>query len=457
MCFGKIKKTHCRHPYAWRSFGFCLPVVFMLFLGSCSQRLGWGILLWDSEDPAIPSGTMLPVYIRSNIDQVWVVGIPEEFRTTKGINKFEAPLSQFEFSGSKAKARKRVEAFAQYARVYAENLQDGLPIRDEPDNGARRVYRLKTGEIIKVLALVQGSPAISTTGDPLPGDWFRVMAEDGTTGYCFSYRLKLFEHGGGALMAVKTDQAEEEDPELEALLSKTWSPESYGTMINSRRINLEDLSRHWCFSPGQDTGIARIFLPNLDQTFSYTGIRSAGERVWRFEETNLQMSLRSDTTLSVQYSESGGALQSLLFVALPAEVDDIIMQETARREDLFSNLYSQGPDYISNNYGVLSFGEGGNFRWTDNRLLRVIPAAALDSGSIAIDLYLSREIQNLYEGAFSLYFDGVSKSAGTVRFMYSLDAQGLRIEYVPDTSLDGITVVRRASSPIVIYFYRAAR
>jgi hypothetical protein len=320
------------------------------------------------------------------------------------------------------------------------------------------VYRLKTGEIIKVLARVDGNPAISTTGEPLPGDWYRVMAEDGTTGYCFSYRLRLFEHSGGALTMVRTDQEEEaEDPELEGLLAKTWSPESYGTMINNRRIDLEELSRHWRFSPGRDTGVAHIFLPTLDQTFSYTGIRSAGGQAWRFEGTNLQMSLRSENTLSVQYSEPGGALQSLLFVALPAEVDDLIMQETARREGLFSSLYAQGPGFVSNNYGTLSFSEGGDFVWTDNRLLtpQVIPAAALNSGSISMDLYLEREVQNLYEGAFSLHFDGVSRSAGTVRFMYSLDAQGLRIEYVPDTSLDGNMVVRRASSPTVIYFYRA--
>jgi hypothetical protein len=39
--------------------------------------------------------------------------------------------------------------------------------------------------------------------------------------------------------------------------------------------------------------------------------------------------------------------------------------------------------------------------------------------------------------------------------MYSFDTQGLRIEYVPDTSKDGNLVARRASSPTVIYFYRA--
>jgi hypothetical protein len=319
------------------------------------------------------------------------------------------------------------------------------------------VYRLKTGEIIKVLTQVEGAPAISATGDPLPGDWYRVMAESGTTGFCFSYRLKFFEYSGGPLTAVPGGQEAEEDPELEALLAKTWSAESYGTMLTSQRIDLEDLSRHWRFSPGQDTGAAHIFLPSLDQTYSHTGIRAIGDRTWRFEGTNLQMSLRTDTTLAVQLSTPGGALQTMLFAALPAEVDDLIMQETARREDLFNNIYSQGPDYISNNHGTLSFGEGGTFIWTDNELLvpQVIPAAALGSGAVAMDLYLSPDVRNMYEGAFSLHFEGIDRAAGTVRFMYALDVQGLRIEYAPDTSLDGNAVVRRASSPTVIYFYRA--
>jgi hypothetical protein len=71
--------------------------LMLLSLSSCSRRLGWGILLWTSEEPAIPSGTVLPVYIRSNIDKVWVVGIPDGFRTQGGLNKFEVPLAQFEF------------------------------------------------------------------------------------------------------------------------------------------------------------------------------------------------------------------------------------------------------------------------------------------------------------------------------------------------------------------------
>ncbi|GHV69406.1 hypothetical protein AGMMS49928_11640 [Spirochaetia bacterium] len=430
----------------------------MLLLGSCSRLLGWGILLWSSEDPPIPSGTVLPVYIRSNIDKVWVVGIPENYRTAESeIDKIEIPLSQLEFSGSKKKAQTQAEEFAPLALSYAETLQDGLPIRFDPDNSSRRVYRLRQGEIVKLLAKAQGNPAISTTGAPLPGDWYRVLTEDGSTGYCFSYRLNIFDYSGGPLAAAQMAPEEEEDPDLEKVLSRKWSPESYGIMVAARKIDLEDLSRAWFFNPGIDTGLAHIYLPSLDRTFSYTAIRAAGKQAWRFEGTSLQMSLRSDTTLAVQYTEENGILRTLLFVALPSGVDDLIIQETARRDERYNVIYAQGPDYISNNYGALSFKQNSRFNWTGYDLLvpRIIPVTAGGGGRVSMDLFLDESLTDRYNGAFSLIFDGLGSAGTKLHFMYSLDAQGFRLEYVPDTSLNGSTVLYRASSPTVLYFFRS--
>jgi hypothetical protein len=421
------------------------------------------MLLWSAEDPAIPSGTVLPVYIRSNIDQVWVAGIPKTYqRPEDPVDKLEIPLAQLELVGSKGAAEKKAQDFAPFALTYAETLQDGLPIREAPDNSSRRVYRLRIGEIVKILSPARGNPAISTTGDPLPGEWYRVLTRDGNTGYCFSYRLRLFEHTGGPLTPTQTAPEEAEDPELDRLLARTWSPEWYGTMINSGRIDLEDLSRQWRFFPGHDTGMARIYLPSLDRTFSYTGIRSTGNRSWRFDGASLQMSLRSDTTLEVQYTENGGTLRTLLFVALPVEVEDMIVQETVRRDGLFSALFAQGPAFNSANYGALSFSEDGRFTWTGYDLLipGVIPPTALESGAVVMGLYLDNALSGRYDGAFSLVFDCIETTEApgsgiAVHFMYTLDTQGLRIEYVPESSLNGVTVTRRASSPMVIYFFKA--
>ncbi|MDR3145970.1 MAG: SH3 domain-containing protein [Treponema sp.] len=453
---------------------FLLPAALfpLILFGSCSGLLGWGVLLWSAEDPPIPSGTVLPVYIRSNIDQVWVVGIPAQYRHAgDAIDKFEVSLSRLEFVGQRKAAEKRAAAFSDFALLYAETLQDGLPVRETPDNSARRVYRLKQGQIIKVLEQVEGNPAISTTGEPLPGDWLRVLTEDGTTGYCFSYRLRLFEYAGGTLTAGAAPQEETEDPDLEMVLSRIWSPESYETMVHSGRIDTEELSKQWGFSPGQDLGLARINMPGLDRTFSYTGIRAEGNRSWRFEGTSLQMSLRSDTTLAVQFTDPGGALQVLLFVALPVRADDLIVQETGRREALFRNLYDHGPGFFSVNYGALIFSAAGGFSWSGFNLLvpHIIPPGISGRGAVDMGLFLAPSLTGRYDGAFTLRFDGTpetaaealdgtaAKTAGPVAlsFIYTLDDQGFRLEHVPADNLNGITVTRRAASPTVIYFVRS--
>ncbi|GHV89402.1 lipoprotein [Spirochaetia bacterium] len=415
------------------------------------------MLLWSTEDPAIPSGTVLPVYIKSNIDRVWVTGIPRAFRRARGgVNKFEIPLSQLELVGSKRAAQKRAAAFGEYTLLYAETLQDGLPIREDPDNGSRRVYRLRAGQIIKILTRVDGNPAISTTGDPLPGDWYLVLTEDGSRGYCFSYRLKMFEHRGGPLEAGEAVEEEAEDTELETVLAQSWYPESWDAMIASERIDTEELARHWGFFPGQDSGLARIYLPNLDRTFTYTKIRPDGTHSWRFDGGALKMILRSDRLLAVQFSENGGAMQTHLFITLPSDLDDIIVQETERRDALFQNIFRAGPVFTSANYGALSFTRNRRFIWTGNNLLvpQIIPATALGSGAIDVGLFLDAALTDRYNGAFTLRFDGAGGPGASVRFCYTLDDRGLRIEYVPVENLNGVTVTRRSPSPIVIYFFK---
>ncbi|MDR2392935.1 MAG: SH3 domain-containing protein [Treponema sp.] len=430
----------------------------MVLFGSCTNRMvGWGLLLWSLEEPAVPSGTVLPVYSESKLDRVWEVGIPEVYRSAfpNAAHSVKVPFAKLEFIKSKGAAQKQAAAFAQLARIYGETLQDGLPIRETPDNSAKRVYRLRQGEVIKILSLVEGAPAISTTGDSLPGEWYQVLTEDGNRGYCFSYRLRLFEHAGGPLQLVR-ETTEATDPDLENIVSQTWWPESYGTMIALNKIDLEELSRQWRFVPVQDRGIAHIYLPTIDKTFSYTQIRAEGDRSWRFEGAPLQMRLRSDTTLEVQFTENGSALQTLLFVALPEDVEDIIRKETARRDQLFRKIYTLGPVFRSDNYGILSFASEGRFSWSGyERLIPwVIPPTAQGSGTLSMGLFLTPELGNAYDGAFTLYLEGPAAPERAVHFLYTLESQGFRLEYVPSANLEGVTVTRRASSPMIIYFFK---
>lgn len=440
----------------YKRLSILLILVVLLLFSSCSRRMGYGILLWSIDDPPILSGTVLPVYIRSNIEQIWVVGVPEALRNNKSYDKIEIPLSQFEFVGNRKRAEARAEEFSYYALVYAENLQDGLPIRDAPDNNSRRVYRLRVGEIIKVLGKVRGNPPISATGDPLPGDWLKVLTSDGVTGFCFSFRLRLFDQIEGTVQNTNVSQGEVvRDTDLEMILSRTWSAEIYSQMVNSRRINTQLMERNYRFDPGQDTGVARIILPDLERQFIYERIIPDGERAWRFEGTTLNMVLRSNTTLAVQFTEGTGSRRTLLFVALPSGVNDIILQENARRENQFLTIYNQGPVFTSNNFGTITFLQTGDFTWTGYDLLvpQLFPVETNGTGRIDMDLFLTPSFEDRYNGAFSLRFTDI-RTNNIFHFMYGLDNQGLRLEVIPSFGIEDSVVTRRSSSPMVLYFFR---
>jgi hypothetical protein len=440
---------------------------------SCRGKLGWGILLWAEENEGIPSGTILPVYIRSNIEKVWVVGIPREYRKPGDKNtKIEIPLSKLEFLGSKRAAEYRAKEFGEYALTYAETLQDGLPIRDAPDNGARRKYRLRSGEVIKIISLVQGNPAISTTGDPLPGDWYSVLTEDGTDGYCFSYRLRLFEHITGPLNFSEASVEEKNDPELESILSRTWVAEVYGEMLDNGNIDIEAFSKHWGFFPGEDTGTANIFLDGLDISFPYNAIRPDGSHSWRFEGTTLSMTLRSPAALAVRFAAenggrstsdpwSSGSWRTVLFINIPTSLDDLIVQEETRREAIFYRIYVEGPVFFSESYGRLYLNEARDFLWENfERLIpSVIPAAALGRGKIEMSLFLPANLAAQYDGAFTFKFKAINAPDIPVNFLYTIDRGGglggIRMEYIPASNIDGNRVLSRDSSPVIIYFYQS--
>jgi len=433
---------------------FLTSLLLAVLFTSCS-RLGYGVLLWSIDEPLIDSGTVLPVYIRSNIEKIWVVGVPDKSKSNKEY-KLEIPLSQLEFVGSKRKATNRAEEFSKHALVYAENLQDRLPIRESADNNSRQVYRLRLGEIIKILGIARGTPPISATGDPLPGEWYRVMTSDGVIGYCFSFRLRLFTQNEGSVQTTPSVQrGSAPDADLEMVLSRTWSAEFYQQMVNTRRFNIPEMEKKYRFDPGYETGVARIILPDIERQFTYERINSEGERAWSFEGTNLQMILRTNSTLAVQFPDNTGTRRTLVFVALPANIDDLIIQETARRENQYLTIYNQGPVFTSNNHGTITLLRTGDFTWTGYETLvpQLIPIETRGTGRINMDLYISPSYEARFNGAFTLRFSDV-RARNTLYFLYSIDNQGLRMEVIPDFGIEGVTVMRRDSSPIVLYFFR---
>jgi hypothetical protein len=437
-------------------FGLVIAICLFSFSGCSGKYIGYGVLLWGIDDPPIPAGTVLAVQVRSNIEQSWITTPPDEYKA-EGKEFALVPLPHLEFFSSKRKADKFAASFSEYAITYAETLQDGLPIRDKPENNAKRTYRLKEGEIIKIISPAKGVEAISSSGNPLEGAWFDVLTQSGSKGFCFSYRLRMFDHSSSPLGSSGQQAEAGEDKELDLILSRIWYPESYGVMIDSGRLDLDILSKNYSFNPGITNRRARIFLESGTEEFRYRKITKAGEHSWTFDDTPLKVTLGSNSKLEVIWEDDINKKHSAIFVSLPGTVESIVKEEKEKRQGKYISLYNRGPEYSSSNYGVLTLSANGNFNWDNIDTLPegMLPASAVGTGKVDTEYTLAGEMAERYTGAFALRFNAASGAGTVLVFAYTLDNQGLRMEYIPHDYVQSNTVSRRTPSPFVIYFNTA--
>ena len=221
----------------------CAAGLAALLLGSCSSRLGWGLVLWTAPEGPIPAGSIVPVYIKSNIEKVYVVGVPGAKGKEKG-KKIELKLWQLELYSTRAKAEAAAKAMGPNLSLYMVAMRDGLPLRDGPSNTGRRVYRLRVGQTLKVLEKVSGE-AVSTGGQTLPGSWYRVLADDGTTGYAFSYAFRVYDESKEGPPAQAAAKKEPLSGRVDLFFSRTWRPEYFQEMLDDNRVDLDYFSLHY--------------------------------------------------------------------------------------------------------------------------------------------------------------------------------------------------------------------
>jgi len=215
-----------------------LLLALVLVLGvSCSSQTGWGVVLWSIKGTDAKAGSIVPVYVKSNITKTYVIGLNDDRSV-----KMEVPLWQIEVFRTKKAAEKRVSEMGEWKSIYLIAQRDGLPIRQKPANGERRVYRLRQYEMVKVLAKVQGE-AVYTGNVALPGEWYQVLTMDGTKGYVFSNTMKLFDESTGEEPSMPTDTSGQDT--VSTILTTTWRPSWYTTMLNSNAVDLDYFSMQY--------------------------------------------------------------------------------------------------------------------------------------------------------------------------------------------------------------------
>jgi hypothetical protein len=421
--------------------GVFIALAASLGLFSCTSHIGYGVINWSVPEHALSAGDIVPVFIKSNISKVYVVGA--------GKSRIELPLWQLTLYKSKAKAKKAAAANAEFRHSYATVKIDGLPVRSDPENTARQVYRLKLGQKIKIVTKGEGVPVL-VGNSPLPGEWYSIMTDDGTVGWCFSYNLTVWdeeESPNGPVQAVAAGP----DETLENLLARAWYPDSYRAMIESNRIDLTKIDPAWGFFPGNDSLVARIEGESGVVTFPYTSIEKTPDGLYEFKGSSLRVQVRRRDAILVTYSDAAGMPQAQYFSAIGTDPASLIAAENERRSAALGDIRDAGPNFTSGNYGVLRFLADGKFLWSGYQLLSptAIPQNAGSVGSVSLECFLDGPLASEYDGVLSFRFES---ALSRVSFLYDLTPKGLKLEFVAESNVKDSVVQTRNLNPIVVFF-----
>lgn len=428
---------------------FAAVLLFVLLLASCSGRIGWGVVLWTVQGTPAKAGTVVPLYLKSNITKVYVIGV-ENSGTGAGEERIEVPLWQIQAFKSKKDALGRADKFGALRSTYLIAARDGLPVRESPSNTADRVYRMRDGEMVKALEMVEGEE-LFTGGTKLQGNWYKVLAGDGTVGYAFSYAMELFDETVGSLPGrEKLAQGSEA---TDALFSNAWRPAWYATMLSEGSVDLDYFSLKFGLFGDAINRQLRMELPGFSRVFQYSSITE--ESGWLvFGSTDLRIKIEDKGSLLAAWNgtipdrepeETAGWNADpgfARFVVPGADVREAIRAEESRRSqaarDFFAlaggtiPLVAGALEAVSEESGALTLFPGGSFSWTGGASMPAgfAPESSDASqqgaarGAAVYGLRLAGELARQWQGGFSLYPED---SGARLDYLYRFDAAGLTL------------------------------
>ena len=431
---------------------FFLFILSSFFLISCKDKvIGYSVVLWNNPEQEIKSGDVLPVYIKSNISHVYIAG--KNLNLKENEQKIEIPLWQLTEPVKKSKLSAIKEKYQENARTYANVKTDGLPCRAEPVNTAKQVYRLRKGEIIKILYKGNGQSPM-TGGKPLPGEWYKILTDNGTTGWCFLYNLDLFETDDNGNRIGGNDFVDEvqEDEIYKLIVSNVWYPEEFRSLIDSEDIDLSKIHPSYRFTIDEENKKVSLNTQKIHENWIYEGYSKIDDREYELKNISIKIIYRKTDYIVVRYTDETGKPQDLNFVTIKEDLNEIISKEKQRRSEELMNLWYKGP-YSSQSYGKLSFTEDNLFKWTGFKLLvpSVIPAGSKNNGSAQIKYSLSKTLKKDYDGIVTFTFEGSSQE---ISFLYKMDDGGLKLEDTIGASFKGNQITSRGVSPVIIFFKR---
>ncbi len=438
----------------------------VLFIG-CARLEGWGMVVWSIPGTSARAGSIVPVYLRSNISKSYLIGLPDDQRT-----KMEVPFAYIEFYRSRNAAGARAKEYAEFAPLYMIAGRDGLPIRDRPSVSARRVYRLRLGETVKVLARAQGE-AVFTGGSALPGEWYQVQAQDGTRGYVFSNTMTLYSEEKGGRAPVMAGTSVPNSALLDLLYAKPWRPAYYQIALDDDTVDPDLFSLQFGLFADAKNSQIRISLPGYSNVYKFKSVSSAGDWL-QFEGSPLRIRFESEGSIIAEWQgidpvlpEEGWAngMSAARFIRIDSSIESVRAADDARRTAELKSFFARWEQktqshlrqvsFMSEKAGILTIDSRGMFEWShfDQLPAGFAPEQTGDSiqGIIRFGLHLGESLSSAWTGGFSLIVGDTDKSS-RYDYVYRVEGDQLVVARAGDISLRGVTEdVKRGLGPISLY------
>lgn len=434
---------------------FLMAILCSLLFFSCKNEvIGYGVVLWGIPEKHIADNSVVPIYIRSNINHVYVIGTPDN-------EKIELPLWQVSEPVSKGKAVKYSESLKDFEGHYARVKKDGLPCRAEANNTAKQIYRLRKGEIIKVLG--QGAEMTVNDGKKeLTGNWIKVLTNNGTIGWSFSPNLGLFTLDSDGNVTSGDITAEEtfagEIP-FETLTDRTWRPNVFVGMLKSKIMDTTIINTEYYFSV--DTEANKVYLSHpaiqdkeltaISQSWNYNGFTQKASKQYELTDIPLTIYARNENFITIHYTDNSGKPVDLDYTVLEEdELKQAIQREKSKRSTNFGKVCKNGP-YVSKAYGKLNVRSDNTFTWKGFGRLAgtLISTKAKTTGTVTTKYGLDKRLATSYDGVLSFVFNGQKDE---VLFFYKNEEDGVRLTDASKAVRKDGLIISEGESSLVIFF-----
>ena len=375
----------------------------LLLAAACEPApRGYGVVLW-SGGGAPPAAAAVEVLEESSIEDRYVV---RRAASDGGRGEEPVPVERWRVRvfPEPEPAAAYAERYAPFAVSYGYAARNGLPVRVAASATADIVYKLRDGELIKVL---ERSPQPERVG-VYENYWYQVLTEGGVSGYTFGEFLPVFESRGDPY--AEAARLQSEDATLDHVLATVWRPDEFRAMVVTGRYDLDRFRAEYGLFPDPAARVFRLVTGAGTREFVYETIERIGEGRYLLRRGGavggLRLTVRSATSLAVSYSAAGRAV-TRIFVALSRDVGELIAAERARRDQLYADLAARGARWRSTGYGTIDLGAERVYRWRGfgGLVPGLLPPGLPGTGRVDFRYEPGPELAGRYDQVITFLFD----------------------------------------------------